>query len=366
MKRLVALAAAVLCCASSAFAWDSESFIADSDDYYGFQSVMLMSLDDGVSLTAASSDTDSENLLYSSTDFVYTAAIDRPYKWKVSGSSDVVTMPDTKFWDSVSPSSSTVEPGYHYNWCFDSQSWSAHDGVVEYYSCRDYFAPTFSFIVPLGQECDICELNFYFTSVQNQYYYDSSWHQYKSYADSLTITAAGSPIATFENGSGTFSSESLIVNPGSSFDSVTFSFTFSTQLLDLSDLESFSVTPRVYANASSFVKVSFLSGTDVLNGYNDNAQQSINDHEAIESQWTGSMTSNFDALDPESFTYPDGLISGFSLITGIFNDLWNGMGEFKILYVFPLTLGIMLLVIGKLSKFAGHGSSARKSGDDGA
>lgn len=110
--------------------------------------------------------------------------------------------------------------------------------------------------------------------------------------------------------------------------------------------------------------VSFLSPDVALGADVDQAQDDINNHESIESQWTGSMSSNFDALDMDSFTFPSGLLSGFSLITGIFQDLWNGMGDYKILYVFPLFLGIALLLIGRISKFSGGQSSSRSNRGD--
>lgn len=108
----------------------------------------------------------------------------------------------------------------------------------------------------------------------------------------------------------------------------------------------------------SFISASSGGVVDV-----DKVQGEITEHEDIESQWGGSMTENFDALDIENFSYPDGLASAFALISGIFQDFWYGMGEYGILYVFPLTLAIMLLVIGRLSKFAGR-SKSEKGGDD--
>lgn len=121
-----------------------------------------------------------------------------------------------------------------------------------------------------------------------------------------------------------------------------------------------------YFHKTSFIKYSLIT-SGALDGVNAESQDKINEHESIESEWTGSMTENFNALDLGSFSYPDGLVAAFALITGIFNDLWNGMGEYKILYVFPLTLGVVLLLIGRISKFSGRGSSARSGkGDDSA
>ena len=108
---------------------------------------------------------------------------------------------------------------------------------------------------------------------------------------------------------------------------------------------------------------SFIAGSSGGVVDTDKVQGEITEHEDIESQWGGSMTENFDALDIENFSYPDGLASAFALISGIFQDFWYGMGEYGILYVFPLTLAIMLLVIGRLSKFAGR-SKSEKGGDD--
>ena len=108
----------------------------------------------------------------------------------------------------------------------------------------------------------------------------------------------------------------------------------------------------------SFISASSGGVVDV-----DKVQGEITEHEDIESQWGGSMTENFDALDIVNFSYPDGLASAFALISGIFQDFWYGMGEYGILYVFPLTLAIMLLVIGRLSKFAGRSKSEKGGGD---
>lgn len=112
----------------------------------------------------------------------------------------------------------------------------------------------------------------------------------------------------------------------------------------------------------SNVQFSFISASGGVVDV-DKVQGEITEHEDIESQWGGSMTENFDALDIENFSYPDGLASAFALISGIFQDFWYGMGEYGILYVFPLTLAIMLLVIGRLSKFAGRSKSEKGGGD---
>lgn len=125
-----------------------------------------------------------------------------------------------------------------------------------------------------------------------------------------------------------------------------------------------SVTVYVGVRSSSTAVINGLSDDGVLDGLNNNAQDAMNQQDAIESQWTGSMTENFNNLSLSDFTFPVAAVNGFSLISGIFNDLWNAMGDFRIVYVFPLTLGVVLLLIGRLSRTSVKRSSGR--GDDGA
>lgn len=110
-------------------------------------------------------------------------------------------------------------------------------------------------------------------------------------------------------------------------------------------------------------QISFLSGAPVLDGWNDQAQGDLNEHEKYESEWAGTMTDNFNKLDLSNFKFPVPLVSGFALISGIFTDIWNAMGEYRVVYVFPLTLAIVLLLVGRISKFGGSQSSSKKKGD---
>lgn len=108
--------------------------------------------------------------------------------------------------------------------------------------------------------------------------------------------------------------------------------------------------------------ISFLDGQDVINAKNDKAKDDINKHEELESQWVGSMTENFNKLDIGNFTFHSGLIAGFAMVSGIFMDIWRGMGDAAIAYVFPLTLGIVLVLLGRISRFGGKRGS--EEGDD--
>lgn len=361
MKRFLALAVAVLSCASSAFAWDSETFVGD---FYSYEPVKFMSLDHDLmvaSNTSGSIDGTSKdsidiiNLVPSSVTGTLSFARDVSYtfqgvKYKI---------PDIHQLTSFTPMASGFDttsllfPAYEERESFGGYTYG------HLYLMSGGISLNFDVTGgPTTVEFDAV-LSPYFNS-----YVDESHHFSSFYSGTVKLKVNDQVV---DSNSSTYRNGSLIYTSPSPITSISLCIDYPTNLVSTipTSKDAFSLT--IWGGFyNSYCKVSFLSGSSVLDSFNDDAQQSINDHESVESQWTGSMTSNFDALDPESFTYPGGLISGFSLITGIFNDLWNGMGEFKILYVFPLTLGIMLLVIGKLSKFAGHGSSARKSGDDGA
>lgn len=111
--------------------------------------------------------------------------------------------------------------------------------------------------------------------------------------------------------------------------------------------------------------ISFLDGQDVINAQNDKTKSDINKHEEYESQWTGSMTDNFNALGFDSFSWSDSLVSGFSLFSGIFMDIWRALGGATILFTFPLLLGVALLLIGRISRSGGRSGSGKGGGDGG-
>lgn len=111
--------------------------------------------------------------------------------------------------------------------------------------------------------------------------------------------------------------------------------------------------------------ISFLDGQDVINAQNNKTKEDINKHEEYESQWTGSMTENFNALGFSDFSWSDSLVSGFSLFSGIFMDIWRALGGATILFTFPLLLGIALLLVGRISRSGGRSGSGKGGGDAG-
>lgn len=119
----------------------------------------------------------------------------------------------------------------------------------------------------------------------------------------------------------------------------------------------------IVSNAVNGLTISFLNGQDVINAQNDKTKSDINKHEEYESQWTGSMTENFNKLDFGNFTFTSGMLGGLNLVSGLFMDVWNALGGAAVIYVFPLYLGLILLLVGRISRGGGKSSSSSE-GDD--
>lgn len=122
-----------------------------------------------------------------------------------------------------------------------------------------------------------------------------------------------------------------------------------------------------FTGNDSDLSLHVLNGEAALDGYTDEAQDSINQHDQIEADWVGQMDENFNSLDLDTASYPSGLVSGFQLLSGIFMDIWNGLGDLHLIFTIPLTLGIVLVLIGRISKAVSNRSGrAEEKGDNSA
>lgn len=405
MKRVFCVCAALIVAVTPAFAWNAESFVSDGMDtyqYYETASVvdepMLYSSQPmmfSAGTYAASSGT------ATSADFVsffenFTYSYHKGYSLlnyiQPGISSGGIILPDIYVYQSYPESgvnvnlyqnsSSAYELGYRYNVIVPSsyddydiedvmfpwfQSWSGGDYTNVSSAVLAGVRPKPDFIIDLSKYGSFNAFSFDGVIRVQELLADLPNYSNRSYLSAISLEMYVNDALVH-----TFYADPLgYVDFGSSI------FSFSSDVTSLYFKAFFDGYHHVSAgqnyiyyfivNGSDSFKFSVLSDTSVIDGFNDEAQNNINEHEALESQWTGSMTSNFNALNLDDFTIPDGLVSGFALISGIFNDLWNGMGEFKIVYVFPLTLGVVLLLIGRISKFSGgHGSAKRGRSDDNA
>ncbi len=111
--------------------------------------------------------------------------------------------------------------------------------------------------------------------------------------------------------------------------------------------------------------VSEVAGASDLSNNAQSATNEINTVDVQETAWQNQMSSNFTQLELDNFSL--GILgSGLSLVGNMFTSIWSAFGGWSILFTFPLVFGISLLVIGRISKSGGKGSSRDKDkGDDG-
>ena len=373
MKRVVFFVAALFFCTSSVFAWNAESFTNGSAyEYEPVMAASTFSLDDGDDGVAVVAESDSFVNKLTWDDMRSGLSVPSLGQFLFTCYNNLINYPLVLDY-----------PSNGFSLSKQLGSWSGLDWVIasgsvvvptkissaevdSVYGCYAYDGSDFT---AFYFDLDISSLgDFYSFSLSGSL---NAPYEYKNSGSSLYV--GNCSLALYVNG--------VVVKdwPGilPVYEMSDFIYSSSVPITSISfrlncNNASVSVDPGTSLECfvllgSSNLSLSVLRDDAVLDGFNDQAQDSINEHESVESQWTGSMTENFNALDMDSFTFPDGLVSAFALITGIFQDIWNGMGEYKILYVFPLTLAIALLLVGRISKFAGtSGSGKNKGGDDGA
>lgn len=380
IKRLVCLLSAVMVAASSAFAWDAYSFtgvysapfipnfvlaesfasdsvLIDSDIDSWFQRFSLSSLGDSyIGLGLYSTFTAAPGF-----DPVYVHVVHVPFaltgKYPSSGVAtsymEFRNPPSQPFSVSYRPDDQNVVDSFSGPYFLPGPNSSGQDASTSLFLSLNISDLSSFSSFEIDGSLRLCSY-IYSAGVG---YLDRSYT-----GGSVSLYVDGALIHTFHSdSSGVVDFDHYIFNGTFNVSSIDFSFSADLATYSMSEDETVSNIATGYYFDQWSLSLFTVGDLTILDGNVNQAQDDINAHESIESQWTGSMTSNFDALDLGNFSFPSGLVSGFALITGIFQDLWNSMGEYKILFVFPLTLGVVLLLIGRISKFSG-GHSSRSSG----
>ena len=175
---------------------------------------------------------------------------------------------------------------------------------------------------------------------------NSSWLSFPN-AVSCTVFVNGAEYRTFyTNSDSRIDFADSVFSSSNEINSVMFRFTFPMQ--GAAEVSNWRL--RISFDVFDSLRFDTLSGESVLDGFNDQAQDDLNDYNSIESEWGGSMVDNFNSLNMGDFSFASGALSAFTLVSGIFSDLWNAFGDYSVIFTFPLTLGIALLVIGRISR----------------
>lgn len=112
------------------------------------------------------------------------------------------------------------------------------------------------------------------------------------------------------------------------------------------------------------LKDSLVSESEALDQKSANVADQIMQRSNSEQYWSDKNTENFDALDMGNWTFGDGVVGALPTVGNLFKSIWDSIGDATLIFVFPLMLGIALVIVGRLSRTAGKGGK-KGGGDDG-
>lgn len=112
------------------------------------------------------------------------------------------------------------------------------------------------------------------------------------------------------------------------------------------------------------LKDSLATESQALDQKSQNVAGQIMQRVDAEQFWSDKNTENFTALDMGNWTFGDGVVGALPTVGNLFKSLWDSIGDATLIFVFPLMLGIALVIVGRLSRTSGKGSK-KGGGDDG-
>ena len=114
----------------------------------------------------------------------------------------------------------------------------------------------------------------------------------------------------------------------------------------------------------SLLRETLTDESTELSNASKSAAETIMRQQDSEQYWTDKNTDTFEKLDLNNFSFSDSILSGLQVVGNMFSSLWSAIGDVSIIYIFPLTLGVALVVIGRIAKSGGKGHK-KDGGDDG-
>lgn len=114
----------------------------------------------------------------------------------------------------------------------------------------------------------------------------------------------------------------------------------------------------------TLLKDSLATESQALDQKSENVAGQIMQRVDSEQYWSDKNTENFNALDMGNWSFGDGVVGALPIVGNLFKSLWDSIGDATLIFVFPLMLGIALVIVGRLSRTSGKGSK-KGGGDDG-
>ena len=112
------------------------------------------------------------------------------------------------------------------------------------------------------------------------------------------------------------------------------------------------------------LKDSLATESQALDQKSENVAGQIMQRVDSEQYWSDKNTENFNALDMGNWSFGDGVVGALPTVGNLFKSLWDSIGDATLIFVFPLMLGIALVIVGRLSRTSGKGTK-KGGGEDG-
>lgn len=368
-RLLVVLSLSASLLVGTCFAWDAESFIGNDYGMYAIGETPMMMANSAslyASSSAASATVLSGSDLFSRFSFAHdtVSAVVRVYH-----ESKIVAGVSVPAWEEFrnSPVDGVVlTPHYDKNNFYVSAVIPTQDNLNngDYEGVYGFCVPPYnksepnmSFRYDLSLEGLSSFSSFELSGILFPFYTDSPS------TESLSLYVNGALMETFyPDSKGWYDFGSYIVTKSVPITSVYFVVDYPLSYVSGSDaVSSYSLWLSFFGYDFTF---SILSGSDALGGISDNAQSTIDEMDGIETDWGQKMNQYVSQLSISDFTFPSDLQSAGALVSGIFQDIWYAFGDYKILFVFPLTLALCLVLTGRIARAYASGAFNRGKGDD--
>ena len=120
---------------------------------------------------------------------------------------------------------------------------------------------------------------------------------------------------------------------------------------------------ELYERLEEWLNTAFQDAVNEdLAGEVEGVQGDMSQSESIESGVTGSMSSAFAGLDLSGFSFSSGMIAGISYVSNTWTSFYNSLGDYQIIVLLPLYIGVGLLVLGYSHKIIVHASRKKDGG----
>lgn len=93
-------------------------------------------------------------------------------------------------------------------------------------------------------------------------------------------------------------------------------------------------------------------------------EEDLSSVEDITDEYFNDLVNRFQLLGLEDWEWPASVISAFALLGGVFTQIWDSFGAYKVVYLFPMVLSIILVIVGRIARHGRRTGSGATNNND--